>query len=238
MAELDRTPTLDEVIRNALMSFAAERASCFVARVESYNLETQRASVMPAVRQFYGDGSGREGAGEWRDFSGVLLDIPVVFPSFGPWVIHAPLVAGDYVVCVVSTRSIDEWIERGGVGVEPSDLRVRMADDALAFPGVWPNPGKLSSSVARAGELVLSNRDASVQIRLRGSSAVIEAPDVQLGAAGASDPLALAGATDSRVDTLRTSLNSVITALNALIATPIPVVPPQNTVGATRVKGV
>ena len=197
-----RTPTLDQVITRAIKAWTGERAQVFIAQVTAYDRTTQRAEVQPVNRAFYGD----DETGEYRDWSGILFDVPVVMPSFGQWVIVADLVAGDYVLCVVSTRSIDEWKARGGTGLEAQDTRLCMLDDAIAIPGLWPNDDALSSDVARAGELVLSRRDGSTQLRITDGEVIITADSVKLGSPAASDFVALA----SKVDTYVTLLDTVL----------------------------
>jgi len=197
-----RTPTLDQVITRAIKAWTGERAQVFVAQVTSYDRTTQRAEVQPVNRAYYGD----EETGEYRDWSGVLFDVPVVMPSFGQWVITADLVAGDYVLCIVSTRSIDEWKVNGGTGIDAQDERLCMLDDAVAIPGLWPNADALSSDVARADELVLSRRDGSTQLRITDGEVIVTAASVKLGGPGASELVALA----SRVDTYVTLLDTVL----------------------------
>ena len=197
-----RTPTLDQVITRAIKAWTGERAQVFVAQVTSYDRTTQRAEVQPVNRAYYGD----DETGEYRDWSGVLFDVPVVMPSFGQWVIVADLVAGDYVLCVVSTRSIDEWRLQGGTNIDAQDVRLCMADDAIAIPGLWPATEALGSDVARADELVLSRRDGSTQLRITDGEVIVTAASVKLGGPGATELVALA----SRVDTYVTLLDTVL----------------------------
>jgi len=199
-----RTPTLDQVITRAIKAWTGERAQVFVAQVTSYDRTTQRAEVQPVNRAYYGD----EETGEYRDWSGVLFDVPVVMPSFGQWVITADLVAGDYVLCIVSTRSIDEWKVNGGTGIDAQDERLCMLDDAVAIPGLWPNADALSSDVARADELVLSRRDGSTQLRITDGEVIVTAASVKLGSPAASELVALS----SKVDTYITLLDTVLKA--------------------------
>ena len=199
-----RTPTLDQVITRAIKAWTGERAQVFVAQVTSYDRTTQRAEVQPVNRAYYGD----EETGEYRDWSGVLFDVPVVMPSFGQWVITADLVAGDYVLCIVSTRSIDEWKVNGGTGIDAQDERLCMLDDAVAIPGLWPNADALGSDVARADELVLSRRDGSTQLRITDGEVIVTAASVKLGSPAASDLVALS----SKVDTYITLLDTVLKA--------------------------
>ena len=199
-----RTPTLDQVITRAIKAWTGERAQVFVAQVTSYDRTTQRAEVQPVNRAYYGD----EETGEYRDWSGILFDVPVVMPSFGQWVITADLVAGDYVLCIVSTRSIDEWKVNGGTGIDAQDERLCMLDDAVAIPGLWPNADALSSDVARADELVLSRRDGSTQLRITDGEVIVTAASVKLGSPSASDFVALS----SKVDTYITLLDTVLKA--------------------------
>jgi hypothetical protein len=199
-----RTPTLDQVITRAIKAWAGERAQVFIAQVTAYDRTTQRAEVQPVNRAYYGD----DETGEYRDWSGVLFDVPVVMPSFGQWVIVADLVAGDYVLCVVSTRSIDEWKVNGGTNLDAQDVRLCMLDDAIAIPGLWPNPDALGSDVARADELVLSRRDGSTQLRITDGEVIVTAASVKLGGPAASDLVALSSKVDAYITLLDTVLKT------------------------------
>lgn len=186
-----RTPTLDEVIARGALAMLASRPSVFLARVESYDIETQRVDVKPVHRIYY----GTPGQGEYRDWTEVLVSLPVVFPSFGDWVIHGELVQGDHVVCLVSHRSLEEWLKSGDMDIEAADLRIQDPADGVALPGVWPDDKALPNTVARAGEMVLSKRDGSVQIRLKDDEVIIEGASIKLGA-NATEPLAIADKID------------------------------------------
>jgi len=225
-----RTPTLDQVITRAIKAWTGERAQVFVAQVTSYDRTTQRAEVQPVNRAYYGD----EETGEYRDWSGVLFDVPVVMPSFGQWVITADLVAGDYVLCIVSTRSIDEWKVNGGTGIDAQDERLCMLDDAVAIPGLWPNADALSSDVARADELVLSRRDGSTQLRITDGEVIVTAASVKLGSPAATDPVALSSAVAVELAKIATVISAHSLQLIAL-AQPGGIYTPAS-VAATKTK--
>lgn len=89
--------------------------------VESFDPETQTASVRPAVR----NGS----------FSlPVIQDVPVFFPGTRASGITWPVSAGDECLLIFADFDIDRWFESGEAG-EPASARRHALPDAFAFVG-------------------------------------------------------------------------------------------------------
>lgn len=109
--------------------------TAFPARVESYDAATMRAEVQPCLMRKYYD----------SDPSNLpkITDVPIHFFSGGGFTITVPIAAGDYVLCICSERSLEQWLTKGGI-VDPLDPRKFDLTDAVAIPGLFPLPGILA----------------------------------------------------------------------------------------------
>lgn len=231
---MTRTPQLSEVIEAGALTIFAERCQTMPARVEAYDVATQRAQLKPAIAIARGD---LDGDGE-IDFEGlpVVDNVPVLWPRGGGFSMHLPLAPGDWVLMVVPSRSMDEWLERGDVDITPADLRIGHIQDAVAIPGLFPNPEAIGAAGARAGEAVISSSSGAVQVRLSAGQAIITAPDVRLGGPGATLPVALGAPVLNNLGDIATALASISAQLIALGQTGV--VPPYtpSAVSASKTK--
>jgi hypothetical protein len=64
----------------------------------------------------------------------LLVDVPVVFPSAGGFIITMPLKVDDEVLVVFASRCIDAWWQSGGIQ-KPMEARMHDLSDGFAIPG-------------------------------------------------------------------------------------------------------
>lgn len=155
------------------------------AQIESYDHATQKASVLPLIRRV-------NKAGEELDLP-VITDVPVVFPGGGGAALTFPIEAGDTVLLVFSERSLDNWLQTGGVA-NPAKTGYMRLSDAIAIPGLKPFNGTFTAD--NATDVLLSH--GAAKLRLTGAGTVA------LGAAG--------GELLDLLDQLLTSLQAAVTA--------------------------
>jgi len=230
-----RTPQLSEVIEAGALTVFAERGQSMPARVITYDRLTQRAQVQPAISIARGDLDG-DGLIDFTELP-VVDDVPVIWPRGGGFSLHLPLGPGDWVLLIIASRSLDDWMARGETGVEPADLRLGALQDAIAIPGMFPNPEPLSADAARAGEAVLSTSSGNAQVRLSAAGvATITAPEVRLGGPSATLYVALGAPVVSNLSDIAVALAEISVQLIALGQTGV--VPPYtpSAVSATKTK--
>lgn len=148
-----RTPRLAEVFRVALGRVKAELRVALPGRVEKYDDATQRADVLPLLKDTF---PGEDGADEVVPLP-VLPGVPVIFPGAGGYRVKLPLAAGDVVLLVFSDRSLDKWKAVGGE-VDPIDLRQHHLSDAVAIAGLGDpsdGPGEAVIEIQADGMVVL-----------------------------------------------------------------------------------
>lgn len=158
MPNVNETPTLVQIIQDAIESRLCEAHTALPATVVEYDHATQKASVQPQIKRTYVDG-------ESLDIP-VIQDVPICWPRAQGAFIHFPLKAGDQVTLVFIERSVDEWKENGG-SVTPSERRKHSYSDAFAFVGGYPF-GK-PAAIPDNDNLWLIHDDAKMKMRNNGT---------------------------------------------------------------------
>jgi hypothetical protein len=153
----------------------------FPAIVVSYDAQTMRAEVQPALRIRSKNG---------QQTTPTVVTIPVAWPSWGEFVIQGVLSKGDEVLVECMDRNWLAWLEAGGVA-DYNAIGGRQAGYAVAKPrqlSSGKRPGPLG-----AGEAVkIGKRDGSSTVLLMADGQVrIQSGDVRLGSS-AGVPLAVA----------------------------------------------
>jgi hypothetical protein len=160
------TPTLATVITGAIGAHMRGVRVALPARVEAYDAATQQVSAQPLVHEGFLDETGARQA----DRLPVVNGVPVVFPGAGGFRVTFPIAAGDTVLLVFASSSIDRWLALGGE-VDPLDDRRHDISDAIAIPGLRDFAHALTS--APTGTMSLG-KDGGPTIE-------ISASDVRIG---------------------------------------------------------
>jgi len=130
--------SLPEVIRRALDARTAELRVGMPATIESFDKDTQLASVRPCLA----DTVTLEDGTEESEALPVISDCPCHFPGGGGFSITFPVQKGDPCWLVFSDRSLDKWLDNGGQ-VDPVAMQQHHLTDASVFLGVRPKPGAI-----------------------------------------------------------------------------------------------
>lgn len=113
-----------DIIRQAINSRLNDLHTALPGIVMSYDPESNKATIQPALNKNYVTGV---------QTMPVLENVPVMFPNF----VRFPVNQGDYVLLVFAERSLDLWLSVGGQ-VTPTDPRKFDLSDAIAIPGLVP----------------------------------------------------------------------------------------------------
>lgn len=161
------------------------------ASVLSYNATTQRAVVQPVAQLVYM--SENEKGWEYQE-QPAFADVPVGWPVTSSGALTMPLAAGDRVLLVPASRSLDEYKQTGDSQITQQDLRRHSMQDCIAIPmNVLP----LAATQWAANAVVL------------------QGGDVRLGSSLATSPVALATPTNANF----TALQTLLTATAAIPST-------------------
>ncbi|MBA3841171.1 MAG: hypothetical protein H0X39_00870 [Actinobacteria bacterium] len=165
-----QTPTLADVITGAIEVNRSNLRVALPGRVETYDAATQSCSVQLLVH----DGVNDETGTRQPEKLPVITSVPVVFPGGGGGRLTFPIKAGDTVLCVFASSSIDRWLALGGE-VDPVDDRRHHISDAIAIPGLHDfahATAASSSAVVLEGSDVRLGSQTAFQSALMGDSMV------------------------------------------------------------------
>lgn len=171
MPKLYRSPSLGQVIENAISDRLLDVHTALPARIERYDASRQMADVKPLIQA---NSLLESGAVEAEPLP-VICDVPVVFPGAGGFRLTFPVKEGDYVLLVFAEASMDTWLEVGG-DPDPRDYRRHHLADAIAIVGLHPvghahNWANVSGETTQLGTAT-------------GPKVVITESEVRLGALG------------------------------------------------------
>ncbi len=117
--------------------------------INSVDLEKMTCTVQPSIKA-----NVRKVTGAVEQVNLPLcVDVPIMFPRGGGYLMTFPIAAGDECLLVFSSRCIDGWWQHGGVQ-PPLDGRMHDLSDAFAIPGphsqaTLPGEGVVSATSAR-----------------------------------------------------------------------------------------
>lgn len=197
------TPDLGTVIAGAIKAALKGVRVALPARVETYDASTQQVTVQPLVFEGFNDETGKR----QTERLPVIAGVPLVFPSAGGYRLTFPVAAGDTVLLVFSSSSIDRWLALGGE-VDPIDDRRHNISDAIAIPGLRDFSHPLASAPTNCVSLGFD----------KGPTIEVDPNQVRLGGPDAS----LAVVVQSALDDFNTTLTNVINATSPSGATPQP----------------
>ncbi len=197
MSDASDNPDMSEVLRLVLRHWFSRAWTALPGVIETYDPETQRADVAPAVVPFLPLTEGEE-----PERLAVIPNVPVVMPSGGGFFASFPMQKGDPVLLVICCRDIGPWKAGNGEVKDCADNRMHDLTDAYAIPGGMPS-GKALGEVD--GSSMVVGKDGGHQVRI--GDGVID-----IGTSGgAKQAVALAEKTKSEVESLASSFNSFVT---------------------------
>jgi hypothetical protein len=137
--------------------------TCMPAQIISFDADLQTATVQPCLK--------RKFIGHDPINLPVIEDVPVVYLGANDYWITYELKENDYVLLVFCERSLEQWLLNGGI-VDPLDSRKFHLSDAIAIPGIIPNPSAIDPGV-ESGTITIRKKDNSQYIKLNKDGAEI-----------------------------------------------------------------
>lgn len=136
----ERINSPEEFYRRMLDNFSNNLRVSIPAIIQEFDPVTQTVTVQPAIRErIMGDNLEPE----WVELP-MFLDVPVVLPRAGGFVLTMPIQKGDECLVVFSDMCIDAWFSNGGVQNQMEKRRHDLSD-AFAIIGAWSQPNKIPS---------------------------------------------------------------------------------------------
>lgn len=152
MSDIDReeTRSMAQMLKDAIDARLLEVHTAMPAAITSYDRGTNLAIVQPLLKRKYVD---EDAAVNLPTISNVRVMHPT--SAGGSAHVRLPIKTGDEGQLVFNERSIDLWLEEGGL-VDPEDNRRFSLSDAVFYPGLT-SKGNVLSSAGGANSLELKN---------------------------------------------------------------------------------
>ncbi len=122
-------PSLTRAVDNAIQNELVGMNTAMPGQVVNVYASKCAVDVQPCLQRQYSDGTITP--------LPIIPYVPLVFPRTSNAWLTFPVAVGDYVMLVFSQRSLEQWLNKGGV-VDPQDPRKFAISDAVAIPGVYP----------------------------------------------------------------------------------------------------
>lgn len=219
MSTLRSVDTAD-VVQASIRAALRDARVALPGRIESYDEGAQKADVFPLLLEAHQDAEGNRQTSQ----SPVVTSVPILWPGGGGFRLTFPLQRGDTVLLLFADRSLDAWLEAGGV-TDPIDPRMHHLSDGVAIPILHDFSRPWTG--ARTDAVTLG-KDGGTQLHLEQST-------IRLGSQGAAHPLV-------QGDAFRTALNLFLGILSTYagaikaIADPLSVATPPLIAGITALQ--
>lgn len=146
---------------------------CVPGIIQEFDPTSQTATVKVALREQVRQENLEY---KWTEIP-LLLDVPVVFPRGGGYVLTFPVKQGDECLVVFSDLCIDAWFSLGGIQNQIEKRRHDLSD-AIAIPGLWSQPRVLKDYSTKHVEI--RNEDRSQFIRIKEGAIDLVAPTIRV----------------------------------------------------------
>lgn len=160
---MDRRGLLNDPVETQMLILDGRQSLIWTAIpgiIQSVNLTQMTCVVQPAIQAVVYDQNNNASNVNLP----LLLDVPIVFPGNNKFTITFPLVIGDEVLVVFSSRCIDNWWQSGAynttTGINPvpqAEMRMHDLSDGFAIPG----PKSLQNVVPSISSTDLQIRNAA-----------------------------------------------------------------------------
>lgn len=177
---MDRRERQDEpveALRAALDGKQAEIWTALPGIVAAFDAAAMTVSVQPAIRGLI---TGEDGAVRQASLP-MLINVPVIWPQGGGFVLTFPIAAGDECLVVFASRCIDGWWQSGGVQ-SPAEQRMHDLSDGFAIVGPRSQARRLAPA-ADTQAVQLRSVDGADYVEITPEGTVrIEALDIEVHA--------------------------------------------------------
>lgn len=161
-----------EIIRRFLNQFNCDLRCAAPGIITAFDPITQTATVQLCLKELI---RIQKKSSVYQDTKQIpeLLDVPVVMPRAGNFIITVPITEGDECLVVFADACIDSWWQNGcsknnegqWQAQEPMSLRRHDLSDAFAILGTWSQPQKIDEYAIDALEIRTLNGNNKIQIK-------------------------------------------------------------------------
>lgn len=167
----------EEALRVALDGRMASVWTALPGIITKVNFDAMTCEVQPAIQGII---TNPDGTTKNVNLP-LLVDVPIVFPSAGGFILTFPMKADDEVLVIIASRCIDTWWQSGGIGL-PAEARMHDLSDGFAIPGPRSQPKKVSNISAENVQLRNDEGDTYIEITPGGKVKIEATTEVELKA--------------------------------------------------------
>ncbi len=125
-------PTLTDLLNAVKRNLATDLNCVQIGIIQTFDLETQSASVMLALKRV--TSIAADGTRNMQERP-ILLKVPCMVLFGGNSFLSMPIAPGDNCIVLFNDREIDQWFAKGGVQT-PVTYRAHSVSDAIAIVGI------------------------------------------------------------------------------------------------------
>ena len=170
---VERLDDAEEALLRAFSGFQASLWTALPAVITKVDLGRMVVEAQPVIQARV---RGTDSAFTWTSLP-VLVDVPLVFPSGGGFMMTFPVATGDECLVIFASRCIDAWWQSGGVQIQ-ADLRLHDLSDGFALVGPRSQP-RVVPGISTT-DVVLRNESGSTRVSLKPSGEIELATSTQV----------------------------------------------------------
>jgi hypothetical protein len=156
----DLTTDLDETLRALRDGIMADLRVAIPGVVQSFNAQEMTVTVQPAIKERR---LNPDYSQSWVTIP-LLVDVPVVLPRAGGFMLTLPIQPGDECLVVFADAAIDlAWQNGGTDNVQPIRRRHNLSD-GFAILGWWSQPSVPSSYSTTAAQLRTADGETYISL--------------------------------------------------------------------------
>jgi hypothetical protein len=172
MLQSERAADFEESLRLALKGQSLITYVSMPCIVSKVNLAQGTIEAQPAIQAFVTTlNSSKQLVQKYVDMP-LLLDVPIIMPNAGGFMISLPVKAGDECLVMFADRCIDNWWNLGGVQPQVTaqgvgELRFHDLSDGFAIIGPFSKP-KVPTNIS-ANTLQIRTKDGATYLEIDSS---------------------------------------------------------------------
>lgn len=164
----ERIDKLESILSRLTSDIKSDIRVSLPARVTKFDPVKQTISCIPTIRELI----NINGIVRYQQLP-ELVDVPIVMPRAGNWIITLPIKVGDECMVVFQDLCMDGWWFRGGIQ-NWNDLRRHDLSDAIAIFSPWSQPNATPSY--NTENLEIRNLDGSIKISMGNNGVTMDFP--------------------------------------------------------------
>ena len=156
----ERIGSQDELNRRIGDNLRSNMRVAIPGIIQSFDATTQTVTVQPTIREKMLMPDFTE---EWVDLP-LLVDVPIVIPRAGNFLLTLPVTAGDECLVIFGDMCIDAWYSNGGIQNQIEKRRHDLSD-GFAVLGCWSQPNTVPNYSTTTAQLRTEDGTAYIEVK-------------------------------------------------------------------------